>query len=104
MIDIGNTIMGGGGGGPVDATLYDTLSGQVTPATGIPGGALMPMFSPDGTLLVFNDYALNQAHGLAIMGYDVKTHTATPMKTLVEETSATRVRAAELSAAAGSSS
>jgi hypothetical protein len=78
VIDIGNTIMGGGGGGPQEATLYDTMSGQPAMSTGIPAGALMPMFSPDGTLLVFNDYALNMAHGLALMNYDVKAHAATP--------------------------
>ena len=44
--------------------------------TGIPTGALMPMFSPDGTHLVFNDNAIAMAHGLAITNYDVKTNTA----------------------------
>ena len=90
VIDIGNTIMGGGGGGPEAATLYDTMTGQPAMSTGIPTGALMPMFSPDGTLLVFNDYALDNGHGLAIMNYDVKTHTATPMKTLLQETGTLR--------------
>jgi len=34
---------------PADATLYDTVTAQVIPDTGIPPGALMPAFSPDGS-------------------------------------------------------
>jgi hypothetical protein len=67
---------------PVDATLYETDTGMVLPSNGIPTGALMPMFSPDGKLLVFNDYALGQAHGLALMDFDVTTKTASNYRVL----------------------
>src|SRR5262249_24420261 len=70
---------------PQNATLYDAQTGQVVLNQGIPPGALMPMFSPDGTLLVFNDYAIDMAHGLAIMRYDVKTHRADQYKMLVHD-------------------
>jgi hypothetical protein len=43
------------------------------------------MFSPDGTYLVFNDYAIEEAHGLAIMRYDVMTNTASEYKMLMRE-------------------
>ncbi|HKP57479.1 MAG TPA: hypothetical protein VJV78_12195 [Polyangiales bacterium] len=81
IIDVARTYMTQGLGAPVEATLYDTMTGQVVPNTGIPSGALMPMFSPDGTLLVFNDNALGNAHGLAIMKYDVANNTAREART-----------------------
>lgn len=83
QIDVARTYMTQGLGAPPDATLYDTATGQVVPNTGIPGGALMPMFSPDGTLLVFNDNALANAHGLSLMKFDIKTSTATEPRTLM---------------------
>jgi hypothetical protein len=80
-------IFGGlAGGGAQNATLHDATNGEVIPSKGIPPGALMPAFSPDGTLLVFNDFAVDQAHGLALMQYDTKTHTATEHTVLDKET------------------
>jgi WD40-like Beta Propeller Repeat len=73
-------------GGSADAELFDTTTGMVVPNTGIPTGALMPMFSPDGTRLVFNDNALDSAHGLALMNYDTMTDAATNYKMLTHET------------------
>jgi len=75
----------GGAAGANDATLFDATNGQMIASTGIPPGALMPAFSPDGNHLVFNDYAIDQAHGLALMSYDTKTHTATDYTMLVKE-------------------
>jgi hypothetical protein len=75
--------LAGGGGG--DATLYDATNGQRIPSVGIPPGTLMPSFSPDGSMLVFNDYAADQAHGLALMEYDTTTHTATNYTVLHKE-------------------
>jgi hypothetical protein len=46
----------------------------------------MPMFSPDGTKLAVNDYALNEAHGLALMDYDTATNTASNYRTLFMDT------------------
>ena len=76
---------GGLGGGSTDATLYDATNGSKIASTGIPPGALMPAFSPDGSYLVFNDYAIDQAHGLALMQYDTATHTATDYTMLHQE-------------------
>ncbi|MEY4582996.1 MAG: hypothetical protein RL701_7699, partial [Pseudomonadota bacterium] len=69
-----------------DATLYNAATGANLPNVGIPTGALMPMFSPDGTRLVFNDYAIDNAHGLALMNYDVSKDTASDYKILMKET------------------
>ncbi|MET0389115.1 MAG: hypothetical protein ABW321_24290 [Polyangiales bacterium] len=90
VIDVARSFMTQGIGGPVDATLYDLGSGAAVPNMGIPTGALMPMFSPDGTRLVFNDFALGQAHGLALMTYDVATDTASDYRMLTQEEGALR--------------
>jgi hypothetical protein len=68
-----------------DATLQDATNGEVIASKGIPAGALMPMFSPDGTYLVFNDHAIDAAHGLAVTHYDVSTHTASDYRVLLTE-------------------
>jgi hypothetical protein len=73
------------GTGTGNATLFDTKTGQALPSEGIPPGALMPFFSPDGTLLVFNDYAVAEAHGIALTRYDTSTHTASEYQVLYEE-------------------
>lgn len=70
---------------PADSALYDTTTGQAVPNTGIPTGAMMPMFSPDGTRLVFNDFAIDAAHGLAVMDYDVKGDKATNYRMLTHD-------------------
>jgi hypothetical protein len=58
------------------AALYETDTGMIVADSGIPEGALMPMFSADGRLLVFNDYALGEASGLALMDFDLATRKA----------------------------
>jgi hypothetical protein len=55
---------------PANATLYETDTGAVVANSGIPAGAMMPTFSPDGSLLVFNDYAIQNGRGLAVMRFD----------------------------------
>ena len=77
------------GTGNMNATLFDTKTGQPLQSTGIPPGALMPFFSPDGTLLVFNDYAVSEAHGIALTRYDTHTHTASEYAVLYEEPAGT---------------
>jgi hypothetical protein len=71
-------------GGPVqvqsNATLYETDTGAVINGTGIPAGAMMPTFSPDGALLVFADYAIQNGHGLALMRYDAAQRKASEYK------------------------
>jgi hypothetical protein len=68
-----------------ESALYQTDDGTVVPDTGIPTGTLMPMFSPDGRLLVFNDLAINQAHGLALMDFDGATRKASNYRMLYME-------------------
>jgi hypothetical protein len=50
----------------------------------------MPMFSPDGTQLVFNDYAIDKGHGLAIMRYDTADDSASNYRQLTTETAPLR--------------
>jgi hypothetical protein len=69
-----------------NSALYETATGDAISGTNIPTGAMTPMFSPDGSLLVFNDYALNEGHGLATMTYDKKARTAASYKALYSVT------------------
>jgi hypothetical protein len=78
-------LFGASGGVSPDATVYDAQTGAMIPSTGIPKGALMPFFSPDGNFLVFNDYALAEAHGIALVRYDTATHTASDYNMLYTE-------------------
>jgi hypothetical protein len=84
-VDVARAGIFGGLGGNANASLFDTKTGQPLMSTGIPGGALMPFFSPDGTFLVFNDYAADEAHGIALTRYDTKTHTASDYSVLFKE-------------------
>jgi hypothetical protein len=77
---------GPGSIGPVNAALYETDTGTVVANSGIPDGAMMPMFSPDGTLLAFNDDALS--NGLATMSFDLSTRTASNYKKVLQTSSA----------------
>ncbi|MFT3926906.1 MAG: hypothetical protein QM778_30450 [Myxococcales bacterium] len=52
--------------------LYETDSGNAVNNSGIPTTAMMPTFSPDGNLLVFNDNAQSSGHALSLMDYDAK--------------------------------
>jgi hypothetical protein len=40
------------------------------------------MFSPDGSLLVFNDYAAGEAHGIAVTSFDVMSKAASNYRVL----------------------
>jgi Tol biopolymer transport system component len=68
----------GGTGGPrsgsatniTNAALYETDTGNTVSGSGIPTGAMMPTFSPDGTLIAFTDSAINNGQGLATMTFD----------------------------------
>jgi hypothetical protein len=76
VIDVARSSLAQGFDAPTDATLYQTDTGAVLASPGIPPGALMPIFSPDGTLLAFNDYAAGNGHGLVLMNFDIATKTA----------------------------
>jgi hypothetical protein len=73
---VGPRAGGPGAVGPANAVLYETDTGNAVQNTGIPNGAMTPMFSPDGSLLAFNDYAIGNGHGLAVMGFDKGARTA----------------------------
>ena len=75
--------------GPVNAGLYETDTGNAITNTNIPTTAMTPMFSPDGTLLAFNDYAISNGAGLATMSFDESTRTATSYKQVFEVTGTT---------------
>jgi hypothetical protein len=57
-------------GSTANAELYETDTATQLTGTGIPTTAMMGMFSPDGKLLTFNDYAISSGHGLATMAFD----------------------------------
>jgi hypothetical protein len=78
---------GPGATGPVNAALYETDTGNVVNNSGIPTGAMMPMFSPDGSLLVFNDFAISTLpdggkapEGLATMSFNKASRIASNYK------------------------
>ncbi len=73
------------GGGLTNAALYETDTGNEVTDSGIPAGAMCPMFSPDGAELAFNDYAISNGHGLATMTFDKTTRKATGYKKVYEE-------------------
>lgn len=64
------------GNPPPAATLYETDTGNVIPDSGIAAGAIMTTFSVDGKQIVFNDYAIDGGHGLALMDYDPQARSA----------------------------
>ncbi len=72
--------------GNASAALYETDTGNVVNGTGIPTTAEMPTFSPDGTLVVFTDYAIGNAHGLATMSYDSTQRKASSYKEIYYDT------------------
>jgi hypothetical protein len=72
------------------SAVIETDTGMTLKSSGIPADALMPSFSPDGSLLVFNDYAIDSAHGLAVVDFDEKTNTASNYKKLVTVSGANR--------------
>lgn len=82
----GPMIQGGLGSANADATLRVTDTGQVVPNTGIPSAALMPTFSPDGTLLAFNDFGMGNGRTLAIMDFDAASRTASNRRTIHTDT------------------
>lgn len=65
----------GGGTDPV-GMLYETDTGNAIAGSGLPETAMMTTFSPDAKHLVFNDYALDKGHGLALMDYDTNARKA----------------------------
>jgi hypothetical protein len=79
---------GPGSTGPVNSGLYETDTGNAVANSGIAAGAMMPMFSPDGTLLTFTDVAIGNGsgQGLAMMSFDKASRTASGYKKLYQVT------------------
>jgi hypothetical protein len=59
----------GGGTDPI-GMLYETDTGDAIADSGLPETAIMTTFSPDAKHLVFNDYALDKGHGIALIDVD----------------------------------
>lgn len=74
--------------GQPDALLFETDTGAQVPNSGIPTTAMTPMFSPDGLQLAFTDYAISNAHGLAVMSFDVATKKAAGYRKVYTENDA----------------
>jgi hypothetical protein len=81
VIDVGRTNIATQG--TAKSALIETDTGMALKSSGIPPDVLMPSFSPDGSLLVFNDYAIDTAHGLALVDFDEKTNTASNYRKLL---------------------
>jgi hypothetical protein len=70
--------------GATPGGLYETDTGNAVTGSTIPTSAMMGMFSPDGKLLAFNDYAIANGHGLATMTFDIGTRKASGYKKIYE--------------------
>jgi hypothetical protein len=78
--------------GPVNSGVFETDTGNAVNNTNVPTGAMMPMFSPDGTQIVFNDLAISMSgsatvgEGLATMAFNESARTASSYKKLFQVT------------------
>ena len=80
---LGGPRSGGPGSiGPVSSGLFETDTGNAVSNSGIPAGAMMPMFSPDGKdlTLVDTDIGNGYGHGIASMTFVESSRTATAYK------------------------
>lgn len=66
------------------ATLYETDRRLAVSGTGLPEGAMMPAFSPEGDALVFNDAALG-GRALAMTRFDLAGRRASGYRVLLED-------------------
>jgi hypothetical protein len=72
-----------------DAALHMTDTGAVIAGSDIPAGAMMPIFSPGGRMLAFNDFAEAGGRGLAVMDFDPTTHKASNRRVVFTDTTDT---------------
>jgi hypothetical protein len=62
--------------GPKAAVMYDTKTGATITFSGLSAAhAMMPMFSPDGKKIVFNDIDNHMGHGLVVEDFNKATKT-----------------------------
>jgi hypothetical protein len=74
--------------GPVSATMFDTKAGSKITFTGLADpSAMMPMFSPDGKHIVYNDITNDGGHALVMQDYDNSTHTFSNQKVIYKDAS-----------------
>jgi WD40 repeat protein len=60
--------------GPVKAMMFDTTAGTQKTFTGLAdASAMMPMFSPDGTKIVYNDITNDGGHALVVQNFNKAT-------------------------------
>jgi hypothetical protein len=72
--------------GALPSQLFETDTGNAIANSGFPETALMPTFSPDGTLATFNDFASGGGKGLSLMDYDSKGRKASNLRSLYTST------------------
>jgi hypothetical protein len=72
--------------GPVNAMMFDTTSGSKITFTGLgDAAAMMPMFSPDGKKVVYNDISNDGGHALVTQDFDKTTHTFSNTKVIYKD-------------------
>jgi hypothetical protein len=74
--------------GPKASAMYDPNTGNTIPTTGLPQHVMMPSFSPDGTMVVFNDVDTGGGHSLALMSFDASKNAFSNAKTIFKDTNA----------------
>lgn len=89
MLEVARTALTSPAGNP-SATLIETDTGAVLPSQGIPAGAMMPAFSPDGTLLAYTDFDTGAGQGLALARFDGGTNTASGNRILFTDSGTTK--------------
>jgi hypothetical protein len=68
--------------------MYDTKSGTTISYTGLAVQyAMMPMFSPDGKKIVYNDYDNGQGASLMVQDFNAQTHTFSNPVSIYKDTS-----------------
>jgi len=73
--------------GPKSDVMFDTKTGAAITVSGLAVKyAMMPMFSPDGTKIVFNDYDNGTGHSLMVQDFDAATNTFSNPKSIYKST------------------
>jgi hypothetical protein len=73
--------------GPSTSKMFDPRTGASITFSGLAAQyAMMPMFSPDGTKVVFNDFDHGMGHSLVVQDFDANTNTFSNPKTIYSDT------------------
>ncbi|MEO7889309.1 MAG: hypothetical protein ABIW19_04825, partial [Vicinamibacterales bacterium] len=83
-LEVGPQLQGGAGFATGESVLYETDTGNVVAATGIPTSAMMPTFSADGSLLTFSDGAMG-GRAIVVMDFDLKSRKASNPRTIATD-------------------